>query len=64
MLPVLLIHLLEEDKRQHGMRAETGVIWREALPQRKESLFTDRTEDHILAKQDDKLDIKLKKYLL
>jgi len=29
---VVRVHLLQEDEREYGVRAEARVVWREALP--------------------------------
>ncbi len=52
------VELLEEDEREDGVRAETGVVRGEALPQAEYALFLNHLQEDFLQKK------KKKKQLL
>ena len=45
---VVLVHLLEEDEGEDGVRPESGVVRREALPQREHALVLHHLGNHVL----------------
>ena len=47
--PVGLVHLLEEDEREHGVRPDAGVIRREALPEREDALVAHHLGENVQA---------------
>ena len=42
--------LLKEDEREHCVRPQSGIVGREAFPQREEALLSDELHQDILCK--------------